>query len=189
MRKLVVSNMVTLDGFIGGPNDEIDWHLVDEDFNALANELPNQFDTQVYGRVTYELMASYWPTPAGAEDDAIIAAFMNSANKVVFSRTLETVDWQNSRLAKEGLADEVAALKQQPGKDIVIFGSGTIVAQLTPLGLIDEYRLFVCPVALGSGKSQFAGMESRANLKLIEAETFRSGVVYLNYERAADDAS
>lgn len=185
MRKIVVSNMVTLDGFIAGTHGEIDWHMVDDDFMTLAHNLPNEFDTHVYGRVTYELMAGYWPTPAGVADDPATAEYMNATPKVVFSRTLDTVEWQNARLAQGNIAEEITSLKQQPGKDIVIFGSGTIVSQLTRLGLIDEYRLFVCPVVLGSGIGQFRDVIERVNLKLAKTQTFQSGVVFLLYQKGA----
>src|SRR5437879_2097801 len=153
MRKIIVSEMITVDGFFAGPHGEIDWHNVDAEFNEYALRLLDSVDTFLFGRVTYELMASYWPTPLGLKDDPEIAEKMNSLAKVVFSKTLEKVEWQNSRLVKNDLATEVAELKQQPGKDIAIFGSGTIVSELAKLNLIDEYRLTVNPVILGAGKS------------------------------------
>ena len=184
MRKVIVANLVSLDGFFAGPNGEIDWHNVDEEFNEYAIDLLSSVDALLFGRVTYELMASYWPTPAATENDPIVAGKMNSLPKVVFSRTLEKVEWKNTRLVKGNLAEEISKMKQQPGKDIVIFGSGSIVSALTQLGLIDEYRIMVNPVVLGNGKPLFKGMNDRLNLKLLRTKMFRSGNVMLCYEPA-----
>ena len=181
MRKLFVSEMVTVDGYFAGPHGEIDWHNVDAEFNVAAEEQLNSVDTLIFGRVTYELMASYWPTPAGLKDDPIIANLMNNLAKVVFSKTLTTVDWNNSRLATNDLATEIQKLKQLPGKDMVIFGSGTIVSELAKLGLIDEYRLVINPVILGKGKSLFKDLPAPLNLKLIKIREFKSGNVLLSY--------
>ncbi|MDE3230232.1 MAG: dihydrofolate reductase [Chloroflexota bacterium] len=181
MRKLFVSNMISIDGYYAGPNDEIDWHNVDAEFNEMAAEMLDSVDTLVFGRVTYDLMASYWPTPAGIADDPTIASKMNALGKVVFSRTLSAVDWNGARLAQSALADEIARLKAEPGKDMVIFGSGTIVTQLTQLGLIDEFRLYVSPVILGAGKSLFAGVTGRPPLRLVSARAFDSGNAMLVY--------
>lgn len=181
MRRVILSQMVSLDGYFAGPHDEIDWHVVDDDFNANAEALLNSVDLLVFGRITYEVMASYWPTPAALHDDPIIATKMNELPKVVFSHTLTQVNWQNARLASASPADEITALKQQPGKDMVIFGSGTIVSALTPRGLIDEYRIFVAPVILGSGKPLVTGITNRVGLHLAGTKTFGSGVVALTY--------
>lgn len=181
MRKLIVSNMVTADGYFAGPNDEIDWHNVDAEFNDYAIALLESVDTLVFGRRTYEVMASYWPTPEALTDDAEVAGRMNDLAKIVFSRTLERADWRNARLVTGDIADEMTAMKQQDGKDMVIFGSGSVVAQLAERGVIDEYRLIVNPIALGEGKSQFAGMGRRLPLQLLGSKAFRSGNVLLTY--------
>ena len=184
MRKLLVSEMVTLDGFFEGPNREIDWHMVDGDFNDFAIQQLNSVDLLIFGRVTYQLMVDYWPSPAATTDDPIVADKMNTLPKVVFSNTLKSAPWgrwNNARLATNSLADEISTLKQQPGKDMVIFGSGTLVAALTQLGLIDEYRIFVNPVILGSGKPLFGGIDASCKLKLASTNPFKSGVVQLNY--------
>jgi dihydrofolate reductase len=184
VRKIIVSEMASLDGFFAGPDGNLNWHVVDDEFNAFARKQLEEMDTLLFGRVTYEGMASYWPTEAAMTDDPEIADAMNRLPKVVFSRTLQSVDWTNSRLAHDDLAEEVTRLKEQPGKDMVIFGSGELVSALTRLGLIDEYRLFVCPVVLGSGKSLFAGLSDTLNLKLLKAQPFTSGVVLLYYQPA-----
>lgn len=185
MRKVIVSNMVTLDGFLAGPNGEIDWHSVNDEFNDFAVAQLNAVDTLLFGRVTYELMASYWPTEAAIKDDAVVADKMNTLNKVVFSRTLDKVGWDkwnNARLVKTNIAAEISKLKQQPGKDMVIFGSGTIVSTLGQAGLIDLYRIFVVPVILGKGKPQFTDIANPIKLKLADTKTFKTGVVFLSYE-------
>ena len=126
-------------------------------------------------------MANYWPSPAAAKDDPIIADRMNNLPKIVFSKTLEKVEWKNSRLVKENIAKEISKLKRQPGKDMVIYGSGSIVSALAQAGLIDEYRIFVNPIVLGSGKPLFKDIKNRLNLKLLNTKTFGNGLVLLCY--------
>lgn len=181
MRKIFVSEMVSLDGFFAGPGGEIDWHVVDEEFNEYANGMLSSVDTLLFGRVTYQLMADYWPTRSALTNEPIIARWMNELPKIVFSKTLEKAGWKNSRLVRDDIAEEVLKMKQRPGKDIVILGSGSIVSALTRLGLIDEYRIIVNPVVLGSGKPLFNGLEGRLQLKLLKAKAFKSGNVLLYY--------
>jgi dihydrofolate reductase len=182
MRKIIFQTLISLDGFFEGPNQEIDWHNVDEEFNEFAIDFLDQVDTLLFGRVTYELMAGYWPTPAATTNDPIVAGKMNHLPKIVFSRTLKKVEWENSRLVKENVAEEITKLKQQPGKDMVIFGSSDLAVTLLPLGLIDECRILVNPVVLGSGKPLFKGIKEKLNLKLIKTKTFKSGNVLLFYQ-------
>ena len=182
MRKMIFFMLTTLDGFYEGPNKEIDWHNVDEEFNEFAIEQLNSVDVLLFGRVTYELMASYWPTPAATTNDPIVADKMNSLPKIVFSKTLSSVEWQNTRLVKENIAEEISKLKQQPGKDLIIFGSSDLAVTLIQHGLIDEYRIMVNPVVLGNGKSLFKGINHKLNLKLLKTKTFRSGNVLLYYQ-------
>ena len=185
MRKVVVSEMITLDGFFAGPDGDINWHVVDEDFNQLALDLLSSVGTLLFGRVTYELMASYWPTEAAATDDPLIAEKMNTLPKVVFSKTLEKVEWgkwKNARLVKEDLKEEIAKLKQEPGKDMVLFGSGEIVSALAQSGLIDEYLLFVAPVVLGSGIPLFKGINKMIKIRRVGTQVLSSGVVLLRYQ-------
>jgi dihydrofolate reductase len=181
LRKVIFQMMVSLDGYFEGPNREIDWHVVDGEFNDYADEFLRSVDILVFGRVTYQLMAGYWPTPDAIKNDPIIAERMNSLSKIVFSRTLQKVEWQNTRLVKGDVAREIAKLKQQPGKNIAIFGSSDLTVSLIELGLIDEYRIMVNPVVLGHGKPLFKGITNRLNLKLIGVRTFGSGVVTLTY--------
>jgi dihydrofolate reductase len=182
MRKIVAFNLITLDGFFEGPNREIDWHVVDEEFNDFAIDQLKTVDTILFGRVTYQMMAQYWPTPAATTNDPVVAGMMNSLPKIVFSRTLDKVEWQNTTLIKENINDEVLKLKQQPGKDIVIFGSNDLMVSLATLGSIDEYRVMVNPIVLGKGNPLFKGLSDKLKLKLLKTRTFTSGNVLLYYQ-------
>ena len=156
--------------------------MLDDEFIGEAIDLLNSVDTLLFGRVTYQMMAAYWPTPAGIEDDPIIAERMNNLPKIVFSPTLETVEWENSRLVKGNIAEEVEKLKGQAGKDMAIFGSSDLAVALAKFGLIDEYRIIVNPVVLGSGKTLLQGFNERLKLKLMEVKQFSSGTVLLCYQ-------
>ena len=182
MRNVFLFMMITLDGFFEGPNQEIDWHNVDEEFNEFAIHQLNDVDTLLFGRVTYQLMASYWPTQFAKENDPIVADKMNTVPKMVFSKTLDKAEWNNSRLVKEHVAEEISKLKQQQGRDLAIFGSSTLAVSLLQMGFIDELRVMVNPVVLGSGKSLFNGTHDKLNLKLLKMKTFRSGNVLLYYQ-------
>ncbi len=181
MRKIIVSEMITVDGFFAGPNGEIDWHRVDAEFNQYAIDMLNAADTILFGRVTYEMMAGYWPTATVVTNDPVVAERMNNLAKIVFSTTQENLTWNNSTVMKTIDATEITKIKQGGGKDILIFGSGTIVSALASLGLIDEYRLIVNPVALGVGKTLFKDMKERLKLKLAKTKIFSSGNVLLYY--------
>ena len=182
MRRLSVFNLVSLDGYFKGPNGDIGWHSVGEEQTDFAVEAAGAGGPLLFGRVTYELMAGYWPAPLALENDPILAARMNSAPKVVFSRTLTKAEWNNTRLVKDNIIEEMRNLKRQPGKDMTILGSGSIVTQFAEQGLIDEYQVLVNPVALGDGTPLFKGMKKRLNLKLLNTRTFRNGNVLLTYE-------
>lgn len=184
MRKVMVFMMVTHDGFFSGPNGEIDWHVVDEEFNDFANEQLASVDTLLFGRVTYQGMASYWPTPIALANDPIIAKKMNTLPKIVFSRTLEQPAWENTRLVKDHLAEEISHLKRQPGKDLIICGSSALSASMLHLGLIDEVRIMVNPVVLGNGQPLFKGIQEKRHLTHFDTRTFRSGNVLLFYRPA-----
>jgi dihydrofolate reductase len=182
MRKVFLFMMVTLDGFFEGPNHDIDWHNVDEEFNEFAIQQLDDVDTLLFGRVTYEGMASYWPTQFAKENDPVVADKMNTVPKIVFSRTLDKAEWNNSRLVKEHIAEEVSKLKQRQGRDLALFGSSDLAVSLLHMGLIDELRIMVNPVVLGNGKRLFAGIDEKLNLKLLKTQTFRSGNVLLYYQ-------
>jgi len=179
MRKLIVSNLVTLDGFFEGLKGELDWFMVDEEFLNYVKEMFKSVDTIIFGRKTYQHMENYWPT---AEDnDPTITHNMNKLPKIVFSKTLTKVSWSNSSLIKENIAEELFEMKKQQGKDMVIFGSGEIVSQLAKAGLIDEYRIILNPVILGNGNPLFKNIAGKINLKPEKVIKLKSGVLILYY--------
>ena len=184
MRNVIVSMMVTLDGYFAGPNGEIDWHVTGEEFNEYAIALLDSVDTLIFGRVTYSGMASYWPTPTALKNDPEVAGKMNELSKIVFSKTLDKVEWQNSRLIKEIDRSVIQKMKAQPGKDLAIFGSGSIVSAFTQLGLIDEYRLLYNPVVFGSGLRFFQDIKERVHLHLFRTKIFKSGLALLDFRPA-----
>lgn len=182
MRKLFSFLVASLDGFYAGPNDEFDWPNVDEEFNEFSIRQLNDIDTLLFGRVTYEGMATFWPSDFALQTNPVIAERMNSVDKVVFSDKLEKADWANSRLVKnDDLEGEISKLKDLPGKDLAIFGSPTMTASLTEKRLVDELRVMVHPVALGDGKSLFGAINNRLRFRLLQSTTFGSGNVLLNY--------
>jgi dihydrofolate reductase len=182
MRKIFSFMMATVDGYYEGPNQEFDFWVVDDEFSEFSVEQLDEVDALVFGRVTYEGMAAYWPTPAAKEDDPRVAARMNSIPKIVVSRTLDEAAWANTRLVNA--IEELKALKQQPGKDIAILGSSDLTASLLQIGLVDELRIMVNPVVLGAGKSLFRTASDRTSLELMKSRTFRSGNVLLYYQPA-----
>ena len=188
MRKLIVFNQVTLDGYFAGMNGDISWaHRAtkDPEWNAFVEGNARAGGVLVFGRITYELMIRYWPTPDALKNDPVVAERMNNLPKVVFSRTLDKVSWNNTKLVKDGPAAEMRKMKQEPGEDMAIFGSGSIVSQLAQEGLVDEYQIVVIPVVLGKGRTMFDGVEEKLSLKLINTRTFGNGNVLLCYEPMA----
>jgi dihydrofolate reductase len=181
MRKLFWQVSVTLDGFMEGPNRELDHTagVQDADFDRYASEMLNSIDAMLLGRRTYQVFESYWPSATGPDSER-----MNELAKIVFSRTLEKVEWNNSRLVRENIAEEVGRLKDEPGKDLALFGSAELASTLIREGLIDEYRIFVTPFVLGGGTPMFKGISEGFALKLLNATTWSSGTVALFYERA-----
>ena len=183
MRKIFLFMMVSLDGYYEGPNGDISWHNVDDEFNEFAVKQTREVGTLLFGRKTYEGMASYWPTQAAISNDPIIAGLMNSLPKIVISTTLDSAEWDNTRLVKENVDEEISKLKHEPGKEIAIFGSSDLAVSLAQIGLVDEYRIMVNPIILGEGKSLFEGADKLV-LKLIKTRTFNSGNVLLYYQPA-----
>ena len=186
MRKVIFFMLTSLDGYFEGPNRDINWHNVDEEFNEFAVQQTGEFGALLFGRVTYELMEGYWPTESAKTDDPVVAGLMNSLPKIVFSKTLEKAEWNNTKLVKDNFAEEISKLKGQPGKDIAIFGSSDLTVSLTQLGLVDEFRIMVNPVVLGDGKPLFKGIKNKLDLKLTETRTFGNGNVLLYYEPAQE---
>jgi dihydrofolate reductase len=181
MRKVIFQNLISLDGYFEGPERNIDWHNVDNEFNEYATSFLETVDTLIFGRVTYELMAGYWPTEAAKSDDQQIAAKMNSLSKFVFSKTLKIADWENTTLVRGDIAEKVEELKAKKGMDIAIFGSSDLALALIPSGLIDEMNIMIHPVILGKGKTLFRGIDGRLDLTLLRTRIFRSGNVLLCY--------
>jgi dihydrofolate reductase len=185
MRKLIYSMGVSLDGFIAGPDGDIDWSAPDEELHRFHNEQARETGADLYGRRLYEVMR-YWETadenPSAPEYELEFARIWKDTPKIVFSRTLEQVEG-NARLVKDDAAKEVAKLKEEPGKELAVGGAG-LASTFMKLGLIDEYRLFVSPVVLGGGTPYFPLLDERINLELVETRTFGSRVVYLRYQRA-----
>jgi dihydrofolate reductase len=188
MPKLTVFNHVTLDGYFVSADGDMSWahaNKQDDEWNAFVAENASGGGALVFGRVTYQLMESFWPTPMAAQAMPEVAERMNALPKIVFSRTLDDVSWNNTRLIKGDLVDEARKLKEGLGEDMTIMGSGTIVAQLAQAGLIDEYHIVVNPVVLGAGRTLFDGVTDKLNLKLTKSRTFGNGCVYVSYEAAA----
>jgi dihydrofolate reductase len=179
MGKLIVSNVMSLDGFFEDSNKKLDWFVLDEDFFAYSRDMLRSAAALVFGRVTYEHMASYWPSAPKDE----IAEKMNNLPKIVFSRTLEKAEWNDSRLAEGDAVDEITRLKQQSGNAIIL-GSATLASSLLQLGLIDEYRVILNPILIGSGHPLFKGIRDRVRLKLQETKLLSSGGVVLYYQKA-----
>jgi dihydrofolate reductase len=188
MKKLIVTMWTTLDGFIAGPNGELDWILGDDEMSAYEIGLVSNADTLLLGRGTYEDFRGYWPhvldNPDAAAWEKTYARRLSEMHKVVLSRTLEQADWGDSTILRELVPAEIERLKAEPGKDIVIYGSASVVQQLTNLGLIDEYHLLVHPVLLGSGRPLFEGIQQKVVMTPATQEPFKSGVVLLTYQVA-----
>jgi dihydrofolate reductase len=185
MRRIIAFLVATVDGYYEGLNQEFDWPVVDEEFNEFGLGQLDEVDTLLFGRVTYQGMAAYWPTPAAKDDDPRVASRMNDLAKIVVSRTLDKADWANTRLVSDDVAGELTRLKQQPGKDIAILGSSSLTVSLLGLGLVDGLRIMIHPVVLGGGRSLFRSATQRFSLRLVDTRPFRSGSVLLTYQPAA----
>jgi dihydrofolate reductase len=180
MAKLIMWNLMTLDGFVEGPNRDISWHsdVWGEELERVSIEQGKTAGGLLFGRVTYELMANHWPSETGE-----VADFMNALPKYVFSRTQKTSNWNNTQLFNDDVTATVTRLKRENTKDILLFGSADLAATLIPRGLIDEFRLAVNPVILGGGTPLFKPGE-RVKLRLLDSKTLSTGVVILRYEPA-----
>ncbi len=186
MTKLIVFNQVSLDGFIADAKGDMAWaHRDDAEWKAFSSENAMGEAMLLFGRVTYQMMASFWPTPYALQISAEVAKRMNSLPKVVFSRTLETASWNNTKLVNSDLAGEVRKMKKDTGPQMVVMGSGSIVSQLAQEGLVDEFQIVVNPIVLGNGKSMFAGIKERLKLKPTRTRAFANGNILLCYEPAA----
>jgi dihydrofolate reductase len=184
MRRLGVFNQVSLDGYFTDASGDMSFarkDVEDAEWNAFVAGNASGGGMILFGRVTYELMASFWPTSLAAKLMPVVAERMNSLPKIVFSRTRRTASWNNTRLVTGDMIGEVRKMKNEPGEDMVILGSGSIVSQLAEHGLIDEYQVVVVPVALGKGRTMFEGVKEKVPLKLTSSRTFGNGNVFLRY--------
>jgi dihydrofolate reductase len=184
MGKLSVFENVTLDGYFCGPNGDLSWakQHVDEEWKKFVEENASAGGILLMGRVTYDMMIQYWPTPQAAKNDPVVTEGMNKRVKIVFSRTLTKPTWTNTKVINGDIATEVKRLKEESSNDITILGSGSIVSQLSQIGLIDEYKFSVNPVVIGKGRSVFEGVKDNFNLKLTKSRNFKNGNVVLHYE-------
>jgi dihydrofolate reductase len=185
MRNLVAFMHVSLDGFVANARGEMDWITIDDEVFKDAIMLADNADTALFGRVTYQMMESYWPTVLSNDSSTDLelehAKWMEDTNKIVFSETLEKVEWKNTRLINKNIPQEIIRLKQHPGKKLMIFGSPRLTHSFIQWDLIDEYRININPVILGSGIPLF-NVPARINLELIATKNFKSGVVGLHYK-------
>lgn len=182
MRKLGIFLSLSLDGYYCDRNGDMSWaHREDPEFKAFVAGNAASGGELLMGRVTYELMASYWPTPFAMEREPETAESMNSLPKVVFSRTLKAAGWSNSRLVHGSLVEEVRSMKAGKGRDMVVLGSASIVRQLAEAGLVDDYQFVVVPIALGGGRPVFEGLSRPLQLELTGIRAFRNGNVLLSY--------
>jgi dihydrofolate reductase len=186
MRKIISLMHVSLDGFVAGPHGEMDWIYMDDEIFNDVTELAGTIDVAIYGRVTYQMMESYWPTvltnPSSAENELYHARWVENIHKIVFSTTLEKAEWNNTKLIRKDIEEEIKKLKQQPGKNMMIFGSPTLTHSFMQMDLIDEYRINVNPVILGDGIPLFKNIKDRVSLKLLKEKTFNEGVVGSYYQ-------
>jgi dihydrofolate reductase len=190
MRKIIFLMHVSLDGYVAGPNGEMDWIGYNDELVQYSASLHDSTDAVIYGRVTFQMMEYFFPKllenpEMGGESDLKHAQWLDAATKYVFSRTLDHSDWKNTVFIHDNFAEEVRRIKEQPGKDIWMIASATLAQEFMRLGLIDEYRLNVNPVVLGGGKLLFDGLNEEIKLNLIEARTMMNGVVALRYAPAA----
>ena len=179
MRHVIVDSLISLDGFFAGPRDEIDWFLFDEESMEWSREILRSAGTVLFGRVTYEGMAEYWPTVPETE---YLSERLNHLPKMVFSRTLVRAAWSPTTIVAASPVETVARLRHEPGQDLVVLGSSSVVSALLRAGLVDDFRLRIQPIILGAGRPLFANQSERHHLRLLSARTFDSGVVALRYE-------
>lgn len=185
MTRLIVFNSVSADGYFADANGDMRWAYnkkKDPEWDAFVAANASGGGKLLFGRITYEMMAGYWPTPQAIQQYPVVAKGMNELPKVVFSRTLDRVTWNNTKLVKGDLAAEVRKMKNEPGNGIAILGSGSIVSQLAKEGLVDEFQFVVTPVVLGEGRTMFDGITQKLPLKLTRTRAFSNGNVLLCYE-------
>ena len=185
MRKLSVFNSISLDGYFTDKNSDLSWahRRRDKEWTDFISSNASGDGEMLFGRVTYDMMKAYWPTPAAAEQMPVVANRMNSASKIVFSRSVKQSDWKNTRFYSGDIVDEVRRMKSQDAPDMIIMGSGSIVQQLTDARLIDSYQFIVTPVVLGAGRTMFERIREPMDLKRTAVREFANGNVLMQYER------
>ncbi|AWH83932.1 dihydrofolate reductase [Flavobacterium album] len=185
MRKIISFMHISLDGFVAGPNGEMNWIRVDQEIFDHVEKRIGGGDTALYGRVTFDMMESYWPTaadsPTASKHDIVHSKWYSEVHKVVLSKTLEGTNLPNTTIISDNIADKINAIREQEGSDILLFGSPTATHSLIQLGLIDGYWLFVNPVILGEGIPLFTGIKDKIKLDLVNTKQFTSGVTELDY--------
>ncbi|WP_332736208.1 dihydrofolate reductase family protein [Flavihumibacter sp.] len=185
MRKIISFMHISLDGFVAGPNGEMDWIKADEEIFSYVGKRISEGDTSLYGRVTFQMMEGYWPTaadkPNATRHDIEHSRWYSQVHKVVLSRTMKDADLANTTIISDNLAEKINEIKQQAGEDILLFGSPTATHALIQLNLIDGYWLFVNPIILGEGIPLFTGIKDRIKLNLLNTKQFACGVTELNY--------
>ncbi len=184
MRKLQAFLHVSADGYFTGPGGDMSWtrHDQDAEYRQFAEENARRESVLVFGRFTYQMMAGFWPSPMAQKVDSVMADRMNAATKIVFSRSLTEATWNNTMLVKGEAAEEMQKLKQQPGPDLTILGSGSLIRHFAEAGLLDEVQLLITPVVLGGGRTPFEGAAKRLDLDLVSSRTFQNGKVLLLYK-------
>ena len=185
MRKLIVFNHVSIDGYFTGENGDFRWAHTgsdDPEYQAFVAGNASGEGQLLFGRITYDLMAGYWPTPIANQQNPVVAKAMNNMQKVVFSGTMEKASWNNTKLVRTDIVSEIRKMKNESGPGMVIMGSGSIISQLAQEQVIDEYHVIVNPVALGKGRTMFDGMDKMLSLKLICTRSFNNGKVLLRFE-------
>jgi len=184
MRQLVVFNQISLDGYIMDAHGDMSWAKEgnDDEFNAFTSENAQHAGVLLFGRVTYEMMAGFWTTPQAFASLPIVAERMNNLPKVVFSRTMEKAEWNNTRVVGGDIVAAIRSMKAEPGPGMAIMGSGTIVSEIASSGVIDEYQVVVNPLVLGAGRTMFEHVKNRIHLDLASFKKFQNGKIYLSYK-------
>jgi len=185
MAELLVFQQITLDGYFTGANGDLSWtkqHPMDPEFMAWTAANAKGGGVLLFGRVTYDMMAGFWPTPQAMQMMPDVAKQMNDLPKVVFSRSMKKAEWNNTRLVSSDIVGEIRKMKQAPGPGMVIMGSGSIVAQLATERVIDRYQLVIFPIVLGTGRTMFEGVHRKLTMKLTGTRSFGNGVVVADYE-------
>lgn len=175
-------NFISLNGFYKGSTGDISWHKHGKEENEFSADNLKQEAILIFGRITYEMMVSYWPSSFAMENDPATASGMNKAEKILISSSMKKANWNNTSVINDNFIEELRKLKQSPGKDMVILGSGSIVTQCAEAGIIDEYQIMIDPVAIGGGTPIFNDIKHALELKLIKSRVFNSGTVLLTYQ-------